>query len=112
MFADIAAGQPFRILSLRYFNPIGADPKMRTGLQLRRPSHALGKMIEAHEDGVPFLVPVRDYPTRDGSGIRDYIHVWDLAAATWPRCEQFDDVLSGGTRVARPSTSAPGPAPP
>ena len=36
MFADIAATQPLRLLSLRYFNPIGADPKMRTGLQLRR----------------------------------------------------------------------------
>ncbi|MFF4649476.1 NAD-dependent epimerase/dehydratase family protein [Streptomyces sp. NPDC001380] len=41
MFADIAATQPIRILSLRYFNPIGADPRMRTGLQLRRPGHAL-----------------------------------------------------------------------
>ena len=47
MFADIAASQPIRVLSLRYFNPIGADPKMRTGLQLRRPTHALGKMIQA-----------------------------------------------------------------
>ena len=37
MFADIAAAQPLRMLSLWYFNPIGADPKMRTGLQLRRP---------------------------------------------------------------------------
>ena len=49
----IAAAEPIRVLSLRYFNPIGADPKMRTGLQLRRPSHALGKMIGAMEEGVP-----------------------------------------------------------
>ena len=62
MFADIAAAQPIRVLSLRYFNPIGADPKMRTGLQLARPTHALGKMIQAqeerrsvpgHRDGLP-----------------------------------------------------------
>ncbi len=33
MFADIAAGTPLRVLSLRYFNPIGADPQLRTGLQ-------------------------------------------------------------------------------
>ena len=52
MFADIAAAQSIRVLSLRYFNPIGADPKMRTGLQLSRPTHALGRMMLALEDGV------------------------------------------------------------
>lgn len=98
MFADIAATQPIRILSLRYFNPIGADPKLRTGLQLRRPSHALGKLIEAHEDGVPFQVTGTDYATRDGSGIRDYIHVWDLAAAHVASILRFDEVLGGDTR--------------
>jgi UDP-glucose 4-epimerase len=81
MFADIAAAEPIRVLSLRYFNPIGADPKMRTGLQLRRPTHALGKMIQAQDEGVPFVITGTDWPTPDGSGIRDYIHVWDLALA-------------------------------
>jgi UDP-glucose 4-epimerase len=81
MFADIAAAEPIRVLSLRYFNPIGADPKMRTGLQLRRPTHALGKMIQAQDEGLPFLITGTDWPTPDGSGIRDYIHVWDLALA-------------------------------
>jgi UDP-glucose 4-epimerase len=90
MFADIAAAQPLRVLSLRYFNPIGADPKMRTGLQLRRPTHALGKMIQAQEDGVPFLITGTDWPTRDGSGIRDYIHVWDLATAHVAALTRFD----------------------
>ncbi len=98
MFADVAAVQPIRVLSLRYFNPIGADPKMRTGLQLARPTHALGKMIQAHEEGVPFLVTGTDYPTRDGSGIRDYIHVWDLAAAHVAALDRFD-VLPGPTNV-------------
>ena len=90
MFADIAAVQPIRVLSLRYFNPIGADPKMRTGLQLPRPTHGLGQMIQAQRDGVPFLVTGTDYPTRDGSGIRDYIHVWDLAAAHVAALDRFD----------------------
>ncbi len=101
MFADIAATQPIRVLSLRYFNPIGADPRMRTGLQLRRPSHALGKMIEAHEEGVPFLVTGGDYPTRDGSGIRDYIHVWDLAAAHVAAVQRFDSLLPQEEGAAR-----------
>jgi UDP-glucose 4-epimerase len=100
MFADIAASQPIRVLSLRYFNPIGADPAMRTGLQQARPSHALGKMIQAREDDVPFQITGTGYPTRDGTGIRDYIHVWDLAAAHLAALERFDDVLDGGTRSA------------
>ena len=90
IFADIASAQPIHVLSLRYFNPIGADPKMRTGLQLRRPAHALGNMIRAWEGGVPFLITGTDYPTRDGSGLRDYIHVWDLAAAHLAALGVFD----------------------
>jgi UDP-glucose 4-epimerase len=90
MFADIAATQPIRVLSLRYFNPIGADPKLRTGLALRRPTHALGQLISAREDGVPFPVTGTDWPTRDGSGIRDYVHVWDLAAAHLAALTRFD----------------------
>ena len=81
MLADIAASQPLRVLSLRYFNPVGADPAMRTGLQVRYPTHALGKLIQACEQGVPFQITGTNWPTRDGSGLRDYIHVWDLAAA-------------------------------
>jgi len=90
MFADIAAVHPLHVLSLRYFNPIGADPKMRTGLQLRRPTHALGKMMQAHAEGVPFVITGTDWPTRDGSGIRDYIHVWDLAEAHVAALSRFD----------------------
>ena len=95
MFADIAAGTPLRIVSLRYFNPIGADPKLRTGLQAPYPTHALGKLIQAHDSGRPFEITGTDYPTRDGSGIRDYVHVWDLAAAHIAALTAFDDVLRG-----------------
>ncbi|MER5409419.1 UDP-glucose 4-epimerase GalE [Streptomyces sp. NPDC002769] len=94
MFADIAATQPIRVLSLRYFNPIGADPELRTGLQLRRPSHALGKLIEAHDGGVPFEITGTDWPTRDGSGIRDYVHVWDLATAHVAALQRFESALA------------------
>lgn len=100
MFADIAAGTPLRVLSLRYFNPIGADPQLRTGLQLRRPSHALGKLIEAHDEGVAFRVTGTGWPTRDGSGIRDYVHVWDLAAAHVAALQRFDHVLGDARSLA------------
>jgi UDP-glucose 4-epimerase len=100
MFADIAAAQPIRVLSLRYFNPIGADPQMRTGLQLARPSHALGQMILRARSGEEFQLTGTDYPTRDGSGIRDYIHVWDLARAHVAALRRFDELIPG--RPARP----------
>ena len=90
MFADIAAATPLRVLSLRYFNPIGADPKMRTGQQRRRPTHALGKMIQARDESVPFVITGTDWPTRDGSAIRDYVHVYDLAAAHIAALTRFD----------------------
>jgi UDP-glucose 4-epimerase len=100
MFADVAAGTPLRAVSLRYFNPIGADPKLRTGLQVRYPTHALGKLIEAHESGKPFQITGTDYATRDGSGIRDYVHVWDLAAAHIAALGRFDEILGSATSTA------------
>jgi UDP-glucose 4-epimerase len=105
MFADIAAAEPLRVLSLRYFNPIGADPKMRTGLALRRPTHALGKMIQARDEGVPFVITGTDWPTRDGSGIRDYVHVWDLATAHVAALTRFD-TLPGPVTVINLGTGA------
>ena len=83
-----------RVMSLRYFNPIGADPQFRTGLQTQKPSHVLGKMIEAWQNKDTFTVTGVDWPTRDGSGIRDYIHVWDLALAHVAALEKFDTVTA------------------
>jgi UDP-glucose 4-epimerase len=100
MFADIAAAEPIKVLSLRYFNPIGADPELRTGLQTRYPTHALGKLIEASQAGEPFKITGTDYPTRDGSGIRDYVHVWDLATAHIAALTSFDTVLGPASSIA------------
>jgi UDP-glucose 4-epimerase len=100
MFADIAAGTPLRVVSLRYFNPIGADPQLRTGLQTRYPTHALGMLIQARESGQPFQITGTDYATRDGSGIRDYVHVWDLAAAHVAALAGFDQALGPATSIA------------
>jgi UDP-glucose 4-epimerase len=100
MFADVAAATPLRLMSLRYFNPIGADPRLRTGLQAQYPTHALGKLIEAQQTGQPFRITGTDYPTRDGSGIRDYVHVWDLAAAHVAALHAFDEVLGAADSIA------------
>ncbi|MDT4987604.1 MAG: UDP-glucose 4-epimerase [Micromonosporaceae bacterium] len=93
VLADAARAHDLRVISLRYFNPIGADPRMRTGLQLRHPTHVLGRMIIAAESGTTFTLTGADWPTRDGSGVRDYIHVWDLARAHVQALRRFDRVL-------------------
>jgi len=90
---DESATGRLGVAALRYFNPIGADPALRTGLQNPRPTHAMGKMIEAHAAGEPFTVTGVDWPTRDGSGLRDYIHVWDLARAHVAVLQRFDSVV-------------------
>lgn len=99
MFADIAAATPLRVLSLRYFNPVGADPKLRSGPFLADPSHVLGRILKAQSERAVFQVTGTAYPTRDGSGIRDYIHVWDLAVAHVAALEKFDELVSQGSLV-------------
>lgn len=88
---DFCAAYDMRGIALRYFNPIGADPKMRTGPYVENPSHLLGRLIVAADsDSEPFQIMGTDWPTRDGSGIRDFIHVWDLARAHVNAMTKFD----------------------
>ncbi len=79
---DFCAAYGMQGIALRYFNPIGADPKLRSGLHIRRPSLVVGKMVDVALGNLPeFMITGVDWPTRDGTGVRDYIHVWDLAQA-------------------------------
>lgn len=87
---DFTRASDVRVASLRYFNPIGTDPKLRSGQQLEKPSHVLAKLLEAWVNKETFTVTGVDWPTRDGSGIRDFIHVWDLAQAHVAALEGFD----------------------
>ena len=92
ILTDLCAAGPLRAISLRYFNPLGADPKMRSGPQ---DNQVLGKLIDADAKGGVFQVTGTDWPTRDGTGIRDYIHVWDLAQAHVKAVESFETALGG-----------------
>lgn len=84
-------------IALRYFNPIGADPKMRSGSYVKNPSHLLGSLVKSHKSvDKKFTITGVDWNTRDGSGIRDYIHVWDLAQAHVKAVEKIDDILNDG----------------
>ncbi|MBL8549352.1 MAG: UDP-glucose 4-epimerase GalE [Hyphomonadaceae bacterium] len=79
---DMAAALDLNFVALRYFNVAGADPLGRTGQRSPNATHliqvaceaALGKRSALHVFGT-------DYPTKDGAGVRDYIHVSDLAKA-------------------------------
>jgi UDP-glucose 4-epimerase len=98
---DLAAATGLRALILRYFNPIGADPDLRHGIHVREPSHVLGQLVLAAQGRRDaFAITGTDYPTRDGTGLRDYIHVWDLALAHVCAVERFDEVLAA---VGEPS---------
>ena len=88
---DYCTAYSMQGIALRYFNPIGADPQMRTGLQIANPSHAIGKLVDVQLGKLPqFTITGTDYGTRDGTGIRDYVHVWDLAQAHVRAVENFD----------------------
>ncbi|RKS76591.1 UDP-glucose 4-epimerase [Actinomadura pelletieri DSM 43383] len=93
LLQDFCTAYGLRVISLRYLNPIGADPQLRTGLQNSKPTHALGKMIECHGLGVPFTITGVDWETRDGTAIRDYIHVWDIARAFYEATARFDSII-------------------
>jgi UDP-glucose 4-epimerase len=82
MLADTAAAFPINYAALRYFNVAGADPDLRAGQIGKGSTHLIKVAVEAavgKRDHV--AVFGTDYPTPDGSCIRDYVHVSDLAAA-------------------------------
>ena len=82
MLRDTAAAHGMRYVALRYFNVAGADPKLRSGQSSRVATHLIKVASQAVLGKRPHLdVFGTDYPTPDGSCIRDYIHVTDLADA-------------------------------
>lgn len=82
MLADVSAAHPINHCALRYFNVAGADPHGRTGQSTAGATHLIKVAVEAalgKRDHV--AVFGTDFDTPDGTGVRDYIHVSDLAAA-------------------------------
>jgi UDP-glucose 4-epimerase len=92
---DMAVATDLRAIILRYFNPIGSDPDLESGIYAKEPSHVLGQLVmAARGQKDSFTITGTDLPTRDGTGIRDYIHVWDLARAHVRAVERFDQVIA------------------
>ena len=82
MLRDFGASDGLRAVTFRYFNVAGADPEGEIGECHRPETHLIPVMLEAIDGQRPELViHGNDYPTHDGTCIRDYVHVTDLAAA-------------------------------
>lgn len=82
MLADAAAAHPINYCALRYFNVAGADPRGRSGQSTAGATHLIKVAVEAAAGRRGHVeVYGTDYDTPDGTGVRDYIHVSDLAAA-------------------------------
>ena len=97
MLRDVAAAHPLNYCALRYFNVAGADPQGRTGQSTAGATHLIKVAVEAAL-GKRAQVGVfgTDFDTSDGTGVRDYIHVSDLAAA---------HVLALGALIDQPQRS-------
>ena len=83
-----------RWTALRYFNAAGADPDGELGESHDPETHLIPLAVAAALGGAPLRVFGADYPTPDGTPIRDYVHVTDLAAA---HVAALDALASGGT---------------
>ncbi len=79
--ARLAAERGLSSIALRYFNACGAEARLRVGERHEPETHLIPSLIRAMLRGQQFSVFGTDYPTPDGTAIRDYVHVSDLAAA-------------------------------
>lgn len=82
MLRDVAAAHGMKYVALRYFNVAGADPQARMGQRTPEATHLIKVACQAAL-GMRDSISVygTDYPTPDGTGVRDYIHIEDLASA-------------------------------
>jgi len=94
ILADIAKATGIQSVSLRYFNAAGADEKVRVGDLRPNKTHLIPLVLEAAAGMRPNVnVFGTDYPTTDGTCVRDYIHVADLSLA---HLLAMDHLLDGG----------------
>ena len=97
MLRDVAAVNPLRYVALRYFNVAGSDPSGRIGQSTPGATLLTKVACEAMVGKRPHVsIFGTDYPTPDGTGVRDYLHVEDLASA---HLRALDYLRSGGRPV-------------
>jgi UDP-glucose-4-epimerase GalE len=97
MLADLGAAQQLRWVALRYFNAAGSDPDRDIGEMHEPETHLIPLILKAARSGIPVQIFGTDYQTPDGTCIRDYVHVNDIADA---HVRALDYLLSGGESCA------------
>jgi UDP-glucose-4-epimerase GalE len=93
VLADLDQYRGLRSVVLRYFNACGAEPEANLGEQHDPETHLIPLLFRAAISGDPIQLFGDDYPTPDGTCVRDYIHVGDLASA---HLAALDHLLAGG----------------
>jgi UDP-arabinose 4-epimerase len=93
LLEDLSASSDLSYVSLRYFNAAGADPDGNLGERHDPETHLIPLAVRAAFGGTPLSVFGSDFPTADGTAVRDYIHVNDLASA---HKLSIDYLLKGG----------------
>ena len=96
--------QEFRGIRLRYFNACGAEPEAGLGERHDPETHLIPLILRAVQTGKPVTIFGDDYPTEDGTCIRDYIHVSDLAEAHISAVEYL--LKGGGSEVFNVGTGS------
>lgn len=97
LLQDYAVAYGFSYVSLRYFNAAGALPEHGLGEQHHPETHVIPLLFKACEQQQPFTIFGDDYATPDGTCVRDYIHVRDLARV---HAKALQYLLAGGPAVA------------
>jgi UDP-glucose 4-epimerase len=97
MLAQLDACRELRSVVLRYFNACGAEPDLGLGEEHEPETHLIPLLFRAIKTGQPIQIFGDDYPTPDGTCVRDYIHVSDLALA---HVTALEYLLAGGASSA------------
>lgn len=97
MLRDLDASHNLRSVSLRYFNAAGADPEAEIGEAHEPETHFIPLVLAAARDGTAIKVFGNDYDTADGTCVRDYVHVLDIADA---HVRALEYLIDGGATCA------------
>jgi len=91
---DVTNAEDFNYVALRYFNVAGADPEGEIGQRYKAATHLITRALKTAKGEIDKLqILGTDFPTPDGTGVRDYIHVNDLASA---HIKALEYLLEGG----------------
>lgn len=102
ILADYAHAYEMKCVALRYFNAAGAQPEQNLGEQHTPETHIIPLLLRAMIETKPFMIFGDDYDTPDGSCIRDFLHVTDIAqahllAVNYLECNGASDCFNLGT---------------